>query len=198
MAWYFGGKCVQICMRVVLCQMKNGLPALTERSMSSRVAARNSSSAVSILFLVSGPVSSQVCLPQGPKRGSAGAGLSVAVALHLKTPRGPNSALEAGVLGVVDVLRLFLGIQVIEVAEKLVEAVHRGQELIAITQMVLAILERHVAEGLQQLGKRGVLLLQSDRRARQTNLGQSGAKRALSGDECCASRRAALLARSSR
>src|SRR5271165_4918024 len=99
MASYFGGRCVQMCMRVVLCQMKNGLLALTERSMSSSVAARNSSSAVSILFLVSGPVSSHTCLPQGPKRGSAVAGLSVAVALHLKTPRGPNSALKLGLLG---------------------------------------------------------------------------------------------------
>src|SRR5260370_30341522 len=41
-------------MRVVLCQMKNGLPALTDRSMSSRVAAINSSSAVSSLLIVSG------------------------------------------------------------------------------------------------------------------------------------------------
>src|SRR5271165_4165948 len=96
---YFGGKWVQICMRVVLCQMKNGLPALTERSMSSSVAARNSSSTVSILFLVSGPVFSQTCLPQGPKRGSEGAGLSVAVALHLTTPRGPNIAVKLGFRG---------------------------------------------------------------------------------------------------
>src|SRR5271166_2744941 len=96
---YFGDRRVQIGRRVVLCHMKNRLPALTERSMSSSVAARNSSSAVSIRFLVSGPVSSHTCLPQGPKRGSAGAGLSVAVALHLKTPRGPNSALKLGLLG---------------------------------------------------------------------------------------------------
>src|SRR5271170_1529316 len=99
MAWYFGDRCVQMCMRVVLCQIKNGLPAFTERSISSSVAARNSSSAVSILFLVSGPVSSHTCLPHGPKRGSAGAGLSVAVALHLKTPRGPYFAVKLGSLG---------------------------------------------------------------------------------------------------
>ena len=61
---------VQICMRVVLSQMKNGLPALTERSIASSDADRISSSAVSILFLESGPVSSQVCFPHGPKRGS--------------------------------------------------------------------------------------------------------------------------------
>src|SRR5271154_1444327 len=99
MAWYLGWRWVQICMRVVLCQMKNGLPAFTELSISASVSARNSSSAVSMRFLVSGPVSSQVCLPHGPKRGSGGAGLSVAVALHLYTPRGPNFAMNAGFLG---------------------------------------------------------------------------------------------------
>src|SRR5580698_8888188 len=99
MAAYFGGRCVQMCMRVVLCQMKNGLPAFTARSISSNVAARNSSSAVSMRFLVRGPVSSHTCLPHGPKRGSEGAGLSVAVALHLNTPRGPYSALKLGLRG---------------------------------------------------------------------------------------------------
>src|SRR5271157_4542183 len=99
MSAYFGGRCVQMCIRVVLCQMKNGLPALTERSMSSSVTARNSSSAVSMRFLVSGPVSLHTCLPHGPKRESDGAGLSVAVALHLNTPRGPNIAVNVGFRG---------------------------------------------------------------------------------------------------
>src|SRR5271157_1464417 len=99
MSAYFGGRWVQICMRVVLCQMKNGLPALTDRSMSSSETARNSSSAVSMRFLVSGPVSWHTCLPHGPKRGSEGAGLSVGVALHLKTPRGPNIAVKVGFRG---------------------------------------------------------------------------------------------------
>ena len=88
-----------MCMRVVLCQMKKGLPDLTERSIASTVAVRNSSSAVSMRFLVSGPVSSQVCLPQGPNRGSGERDFLVAVALHLRTPRGPNLAPNAGVFG---------------------------------------------------------------------------------------------------
>ena len=46
---------------------------------------------------------------------------------------------------VVLVLRLFLGVQVVQVAEELVEAVHRGQVLIAIAEMVLPELARHVA-----------------------------------------------------
>jgi hypothetical protein len=43
------------------------------------------------------------------------------------------------------VLRLLLGVEVVEVAEELVEAVHRGQMLIAIALMVLAELPGRVA-----------------------------------------------------
>ena len=49
-------------------------------------------------FLVSGPVSSHFCLPQVPKRGSS-PGVSVAVATHFMTPRGPNCALNEGFFG---------------------------------------------------------------------------------------------------
>ena len=49
-----------------------------------------SSSMVSMRFLVSAPVSSIVCLPILPKRGSTVAS-SLSVALHWITPRGPNS-----------------------------------------------------------------------------------------------------------
>ena len=75
-----------MCMRVVFHQMKNGFPSLCAFSMKSIVLLVISSSIVSIRFIVSGPVSSQVCLPHGPKRGSGGAGLSVAVATQRKTP----------------------------------------------------------------------------------------------------------------
>ena len=46
--------------------------------------------------------------------------------------------LESRVLRVVRVLGLFLGIEVVEVAEELVKAVLRGQELVLVSQMVLA------------------------------------------------------------
>ena len=45
---------------------------------------------------------------------------------------------EFGVLRVVQVLRFFLGIQVVEVAEELVEAVHRRQVLVTVALVVLA------------------------------------------------------------
>ena len=41
--------------------------------------------------------------------------------------------------------RLFLGVQVIKVAEELIEAVHRGQEFVAVAQVVLAKLAGGVA-----------------------------------------------------
>src|SRR5262249_56709574 len=66
---------VQICMRVELNHAKNGFLSRFARSMKSSVALRNSSSAVSMRFLVSGPESSQLCLYRalaGDERGAAG------------------------------------------------------------------------------------------------------------------------------
>ena len=68
-------------------------------------------------------------------------------------------ALEARVGRVVDVLRLLLGVEVVEVAEELVEAVHRRQVLVAVAEMVLAELAGGVAERLEQLGDGRVRLL---------------------------------------
>ncbi len=72
---------------------------------------------------------------------------------------------EAVLVRVVGILRVFLGVQVVEVAEELVEAVHRRQELVPVPEVVLAELARRVAVVLQELGDRGVLGLQPDRRA---------------------------------
>lgn len=62
--------------------------------MKSIVALRNSSSIVSMRLMVSAAVSSQLCLPHLPKRGSS-PGVSVRVATHLKTPRGPKRSLNS-------------------------------------------------------------------------------------------------------
>ena len=78
-------------MRVALNQQKNGLPAVCCRFMKSMAAAEVSSSIVSMRFLVSAPVSSMVCLPTLPKRGST-VGIVRSLALHFSTPRGPNLA----------------------------------------------------------------------------------------------------------
>ena len=101
--------------------------------------------------------------------------------------------LERRVLRIVRVLWLLLGVQVIEVAEELVEAVHGGQELVAVAEVVLAKLAGHVALGLEQFGERRVLVGQALLGARQADLQQAGAKRGLAGDECGAAGGAGLL-----
>jgi len=49
---------------------------------------------------------------------------------------------------------------VIEIAKELIEAMHRGQKLVAVAKMILAELPGHIAEGFQQIGQCWVLLRQ--------------------------------------
>ncbi len=111
-----GLRWVQTCIRVVLNHTKKGFLSFTFLSMNLSAAARISWSMVSIRFEVSGPVSS-IRWPPLPSD------------QVWSTPRGPYFFLKAGILRVVVGLRLFLGVQVIEVSEELVEAVHRRQVL---------------------------------------------------------------------
>src|SRR5262249_13133250 len=76
---------------------------------------------------------------------------------------------ELGTLRIVGILGLLLRIQVVEVAEELVEAVLGRQKLVLVTQVVLAELTRRIAEWLQHLGDARVLRAQSDVRARQAD-----------------------------
>ena len=94
----------------------------------------------------------------------------------------------------VRVLWLLLCVEVVQVAEELVEAVHGGQVLVLVPEVVLAELAGGVAVRLQQLGDRRVLLLQTDGRPRHSDLGHAGAEHALSGDERRPPGGAALLA----
>ena len=119
-------------------------------------------------FLVSGPVSLIVCPP-------------LPSATQWSTPRGSELLLECRILGIVGQFRFFFGVQVIEVAEELVEAVHGRQVFIPIAEMVLAELAGGVAERLQQFGDGRVFLLQADGGAGHADLGQAGADRVLAG-----------------
>ena len=67
---------------------------------------------------------------------------------------------ELGALRVVRVLGLVLRVQVVEIAEELVEAVNGRQEFVAVAEMVLAELPGRVALRLEQFGERRVLLRQ--------------------------------------
>src|SRR5262249_8168452 len=106
----------------------------------------------------------------------------------------PKLLLELLVLRIVGILRLLLGVEVIEVAEELVEAVCRRQKLVPIAEVVLAKLSAHVAERLQDVGDGRVVGLESQIGAWKPDLRQAGANRRLARDERRTSGRAALLA----
>ena len=112
--------------------------------MKSSASLVTSSSIVSMRFLVSGPVLSIFCVPSG-------------FAQVWITPRVPNFLLQLGILEVVGILRLLLGVEVVERAEELVEAVRGRQVLVEVAEVVLAELAGHVALRLEQLGERHVL-----------------------------------------
>ena len=96
--------------------------------------------------------------------------------------------------GVVELFGLLFGVQVIEIAEPLVEPVHRRQELVAVAEVVLAELAGRVALRLEDLGQRRIFLLDASRRAGNPDRRHSGPHRELAHDERGASRGAAWLA----
>jgi hypothetical protein len=81
----------------------------------------------------------------------------------------------------------------VEIAEEFIEAMHRRQHLVAVAEMVLAELARHIAERLEQGGDCGVFRLHAFRRAWQADFGEASADRRLPGDESGAASGAALL-----
>jgi len=97
------------------------------------------------------------------------------------------------VLRVIRKLRLLFGVQVIQVAVKLVEPMHGRQEFVAIAQVVLAELPGRIAERLEHLGDRWVFLPQAQSGCWQSNLCHAGTEARLAGDERGAAGGAALL-----
>src|SRR5262249_51360576 len=155
---------VRRCMRVALNQQKNGLFAVTCRLMKSTAASEVSSSIVSMRFRVSGPVSSMVLLADPSPTWL----LSGVVGLRsLAAQDAARSELlpEFRVSWIVEELGLFFCVEMIQVAEEFVEAVHRGQITVQIAEMILPELSRGVAERLERLGDGNVAVLQADRRA---------------------------------
>ena len=183
-----------MCMRVEFHQTKNGLPSLCALSMKARAASVNSSSTVSIRLVVSGAgVLDALLSRRGRTRGVLGRVVLLG-GPRMHDAARPEALLEFRVLRVVGVLRLFLGVQVVQVAEELVEPVDRGQELVLVSEVILAELAGGIAQRLEQVGDRRVLRSQALVGARQPHLGQPRADRRLPGDEGGASRGAALLA----
>ena len=106
---------------------------------------------------------------------------------------GTELLLEGRILGIVGQFRFLFRVQVIEVAEELVEPVHRRQVFVTIAEVVLAELAGGITERLQHFGDGRVFLLKADLGTRHPHLRQARADRILAGDEAGAPGRAALL-----
>ena len=91
-------------------------------------------------------------------------------------------------------LRFFLGIEVVKIAEELVEAVDGRQRLVSIADMVSAEPPRGVAEILSRPPIEGSSWPHAHRRAGKAHLGQAAANAVLTGMERRAARGARLLA----
>src|SRR5436190_706103 len=90
-------------------------------------------------------------------------------------------------------LRLLLGVEVVEVAEELVEAVDGRQIFVAVAEVVLAELAGGIAERLERFGDGNVSRLKAHGCARNSDLGHPGAVNRLTCDEGRAARRATVL-----
>ena len=85
--------------------------------------------------------------------------LDLPVGGGLDDPSRSELLAKFGVSGVVAVLWLLFGVQVIQVAEELVEPVITGQELVLVPKMILPELAGRIPEWFEQLGDRRVFLL---------------------------------------
>jgi len=90
---------------------------------------------------------------------------------------------EFGVLWIIGVLGFFFGIEVIEIAEEFVEAMHGWQIFVAVAKVVFAELTGGIAERLERFSDGYVFWLQSHRGARYADLGQASPDNRLPGDE---------------
>ena len=100
----------------------------------------------------------------------------------------PELLLELGVFRIVRIFRVFLGIQMVQIAEELIESMNGRQKSVLVAKMVLPELAGCVSERFEQLGDSRVFSLKTDRRARQPNFGEASAEHALPGDKGCSSR----------
>ena len=158
---------MKTCMRVVLCQMKNGLPSFLALSMKPLVCSTSTSSKVSMSYLALRPS----CQFWRPAMFGNGAQRSLVLDLllaDLAPARHHGGVVDVGgpgmdevaravlvdpVLRIVEPVRVRHGVEMVEIAEELVEAVHRRQVLVQVAQMVLAELAGLVALRLEHGGE---------------------------------------------
>ena len=184
--------CVRKCMWVKLTQRKNGLSAFDCRSMKST--ARGGGVVVDRLHPLLRQRAGVLDRLLADLAEARVHGRVVDVrGLAVQHAARAELLAERRVLGIVAQLGLFLGVQVVEVAVELVEAVDRGQKFVAVAQVVLAELAGGVAVRLEQLGDRRVLLLEARAESRACRPWSARCEAVLAGDERRAAGRAALL-----
>ena len=101
--------------------------------------------------------------------------------------------LEFGIVGIILVLGFLLGVQMIEVPEEFVEAVHGREMFVAVALMILAELASDIALRLENPRHGHIGLLPAFLRTGNANLGHARAKRIVAADEGRTARGAALL-----
>ncbi len=106
-----------------------------------------------------------------------------AVAVAVENTPGTVFLAEFGILGIVIGLGFFLGVEVIEVAEKFVEAVDRRQVRVAVAEVILAELAGGIALTFEQVGNRRGPGGDALRRTRHPDRQQAGPERVLAEDE---------------
>jgi hypothetical protein len=87
------------------------------------------------------------------------------------------------VLGVIELFRLFFGVEVIQVAEPFVEPVTGRQELVAVPEMVLSKLRRSISLRLEHFGQCRVTLLNASGRPGNADRSHARTERELAHDE---------------
>ena len=118
---------------------------------------------------------------------------ALAVGLGFQHAAGAEFFPELRVFRVVEIFRLLLCVEVVEVSQELVEPVHCGQMLVEVALVVFAKLAGGVALALEHGGHRHVGLLPAFLRAGQANLQHAVAQRAGAANEGRATGGAALL-----
>ena len=157
---------VRKCICVPLHHTKNGLPAFTGRSMKSK--RRRRGFVVDRLHALLGQWAGVFDRLLADLAEARIDGRIVDVG-RLGAQHAARAELltERRVLRIVLVLGLLLGVQMVEIAEELVEAVQRRQELVLVAEMVLAELPGGIAERLEQRRDGGVLRAQAEIGARE-------------------------------
>ena len=187
-----------MCIRVGLCQTKNGLPSLLALSMKSNVLFRNTSSTVSMSYFVrSCPCPGAAA--GGHRPGSSACRFCPTGASRSRRPCSwPSSAARCAdhtspsrILRIRWPVGVRQGVEVVQVAVKLVESVQGRQVLVQVSHVVLAELAGCVALSLECRGEGTRLGGHAHVGPSLTDGCQSSAQRNLARDEAGSARRAA-------